>query len=231
MKTPSLAEEIEVARHSAHWVNLSELLARQLQGTSYRFGTVDLSEPMPPGWYPEHLQEPPDFMREGWVTHHEIDVVADGQRGVLILGEVLAAGQSSSELEGRLRAQGAMLAHLRELLAEALGALELEVEVERCLATALLVLNPEREHEWQHRGSVPIPVAFCRASRVTEVLPELFRAAFPSACATGEAERVLDAFASPNADGLHFLDHRYHLNLLHDLDQMFMGDTEERRDG
>ena len=66
-----------------HFHDLGDLLAAVYQGSDYRFGELHFAEPMGPDECPEHLIDPPDFMKGGWTKYHEIPTVLHPEKGVL----------------------------------------------------------------------------------------------------------------------------------------------------
>lgn len=67
------------------YFELQSLLCAAYEGSDYRFGVLHFAEPMEDGEYPEHLVDPPDFLRSGWTWFHEIPMVLHPARGALLL--------------------------------------------------------------------------------------------------------------------------------------------------
>lgn len=68
-----------------NYFQLSSLLCATFRDSDYRFGELHFAEPMDDGEYPEHLVDPPEFMRSGWTRFHEIPMVLHPEKGALLL--------------------------------------------------------------------------------------------------------------------------------------------------
>lgn len=64
---------------------LGDLLTAVYRDSDYRFGCLHFAEPMGDGNYPEHLVDPPEFMRGGWTMNYEIPMVLHPRKGALLL--------------------------------------------------------------------------------------------------------------------------------------------------
>ncbi len=79
MKTKRKRKQNELDRFH----DLGDLFTAVYQGSDYRFGELHFAEPMGPDECPDHLIDPPDFMKGGWTWHHEIPTILHPEKGVL----------------------------------------------------------------------------------------------------------------------------------------------------
>ena len=68
--------------------DLGEFLYAVYRETDYTIGVLSFGEPMADGEYPDHLGDPPEFMKSGWTMYHEIPMVLHPEKGALLVRRV-----------------------------------------------------------------------------------------------------------------------------------------------
>ncbi len=74
--------------------DLGMLLYVVYRQTDYISGVLHFAEPMGDDECPDHLIDPPDFMKGGWTWYHELSVVLHPEKGALLLRKTGTSGPS-----------------------------------------------------------------------------------------------------------------------------------------
>jgi len=76
--------------------DLGMLLHVVYRQTDYTIGVLHFGEPMGDDKCPDHLIDPPDFMKGGWTRYYEVPMVLHPQKGALLLRKVSHDGPAES---------------------------------------------------------------------------------------------------------------------------------------
>ena len=94
----------------------TELFCKSLINSPVEFGTATIAVAMEDGEYPDHLNDPPEDMRQGWTQYYELELAQHPHRGLMICGYMGRDEQTKDRMKATLEP----LKKVRELLVERL---------------------------------------------------------------------------------------------------------------